>query len=229
MRRNLNAYLGNISGNFSVIGALSFTTLLLAIGIALDIANINPHAQRLQNQLDTAILAGLKAVSESSAESDEEKISIFTTEANNVFAGNNTKDFTNIVEVVYDPTTDEFTIKGQSEFPSLFLQHMNIESYPVKRASSASGSLENGLNLYIVYDRSITMSLPAETHSRAVTSSFTFDGVTQTCFWACHNEAQKTRDAGMTPKIDVVTSQISNLVTLLHLSLIHISEPTRPY
>ncbi|AIC31026.1 Flp pilus assembly Tad-like protein (plasmid) [Rhizobium etli bv. mimosae str. IE4771] len=161
------------TGNVAIVVALSLVPMLVAVGASFDYIRSYNVRQRMQSDLDAALIAAVKQINNTEdTDALKQKVSDwFHAQVENSYALSN-------IEI--DTTNHNITATASGTVPTTFMKIANIDTVPVSVASAVKGPATSYLNVYIVIDTSPSMLLAATTAGQATM----YSGIK--CQFACH-------------------------------------------
>ncbi|MDC9812037.1 MULTISPECIES: TadE/TadG family type IV pilus assembly protein [Rhizobium] len=163
----------NKAGNVGIVVALSLVPMLVAVGASFDYIRSYNVRQRMQSDLDAALIAAVKQIN-NTADTDALKLKVsdwFHAQVENSYT---------LGEINIDTTNHNITATARGTVPTTFMKIANIDTVPVSVASAVKGPSTSYLNVYIVIDTSPSMLLAATTAGQ----SAMYSGIK--CQFACH-------------------------------------------
>ncbi|PDS76254.1 TadE/TadG family type IV pilus assembly protein [Rhizobium sp. L43] len=164
---------GNKSGNVGIVVALSLVPMLVAVGASFDYIRSYNVRQRMQSDLDSALIAAVKQIN-NTADTDALKLKVsdwFHAQVENSYT---------LGEINIDTSNHNITATANGTVPTTFMKIANIDTVPVSVASAVKGPSTSYLNVYIVIDTSPSMLLAATTAGQSAMAA----GIG--CQFACH-------------------------------------------
>ncbi|MBB4196186.1 Flp pilus assembly protein TadG [Rhizobium aethiopicum] len=160
-------------GNVAIVVALSLVPMLVAVGASFDYIRSYNVRQRMQSDLDAALIAAVKQINNTEdTDALKEKVSDwFHAQVDNSYA---------LGDIDIDTVNHNITATANGTVPTTFMKIANIETVPVSVASAVKGPATSYLNVYIVIDTSPSMLLAATTAGQ----STMYTGIK--CQFACH-------------------------------------------
>lgn len=160
-------------GNVAIVVALSLVPMLVAVGASFDYIRSYNVRQRMQSDLDAALIAAVKQINNTEdTDALKEKVADwFHAQVDNSYA---------LGEIDIDTSNHNITATASGTVPTTFMKIANIETVPVSVASAVKGPATSYLNVYIVIDTSPSMLLAATTQGQ----SDMYNGIG--CQFACH-------------------------------------------
>ncbi|PDV87432.1 hypothetical protein CO652_15680 [Rhizobium sp. H4] len=161
------------TGNVAIVVALSLVPMLVAVGASFDYIRSYNVRQRMQSDLDAALIAAVKQIDNvEDADALKTKVSDwFHAQVNNSYT---------LGEIEIDTANHNITATASGTVPTTFMKIANIETVDVSVASAVKGPATSYLNVYIVIDTSPSMLLAATTSGQATM----YAGIG--CQFACH-------------------------------------------
>lgn len=160
-------------GNVAIVVALSLVPMLIAVGASFDYIRSYNVRQRMQSDLDAALIAAVKQINNTEdTDALKEKVADwFHAQVDNSYT---------LGEIDIDTSNHNITATASGTVPTTFMKIANIETVPVSVASAVKGPATSYLNVYIVIDTSPSMLLAATTQGQ----SDMYAGIG--CQFACH-------------------------------------------
>ncbi|MDK4735101.1 TadE/TadG family type IV pilus assembly protein [Rhizobium sp. CNPSo 3490] len=160
-------------GNVAIVVALSLVPMLVAVGASFDYIRSYNVRQRMQSDLDAALIAAVKQINNTEdTDALKEKVSDwFHAQVDNSYT---------LADIDIDTVNHNITATANGTVPTTFMKIANIETVPVSVASAVKGPATSYLNVYIVIDTSPSMLLAATTSGQ----STMYTGIK--CQFACH-------------------------------------------
>ncbi|SCB58901.1 Flp pilus assembly protein TadG [Rhizobium aethiopicum] len=160
-------------GNVAIVVALSLLPMLVAVGASFDYIRSYNVRQRMQSDLDAALIAAVKQINNTEdTDALKEKVADwFHAQVDNSYT---------LGDIDIDTMNHNITATANGTVPTTFMKIANIETVPVSVASAVKGPATSYLNVYIVIDTSPSMLLAATTSGQ----SAMYAGIK--CQFACH-------------------------------------------
>ncbi|ARO27928.1 Flp pilus assembly Tad-like protein (plasmid) [Rhizobium sp. TAL182] len=160
-------------GNVAIVVALSLVPMLVAVGASFDYIRSYNVRQRMQSDLDAALIAAVKQINNTEdTDALKEKVADwFHAQVDNSYT---------LGDIDIDTLNHNITATANGTVPTTFMKIANIETVPVSVASAVKGPATSYLNVYIVIDTSPSMLLAATTSGQ----STMYTGIK--CQFACH-------------------------------------------
>ncbi|UVD60772.1 pilus assembly protein (plasmid) [Rhizobium sp. Pop5] len=169
----LRSFGKNRNGNVAMIVALCLVPMLVAVGASFDYIRSYNSRQRMQSDLDAALIAAVKQINNSAdTEALKRKVSDW-------FHAQVESSYT-LGAIDIDTTNHNITATASGTVPTTFMKIANIETVDVSVSSAVKGPATAYLNVYIVIDTSPSMLLAATTAGQAAM----YSGIK--CQFACH-------------------------------------------
>ncbi|MGV1759614.1 TadE/TadG family type IV pilus assembly protein [Rhizobium sp. A22-96] len=172
LRILISALFRNKSGNVAIVVALSMVPMILAVGASLDYIRAYNVRQRIQSDLDAALIAAVKQIDTAKTDALKQKVTDW-------FSSQSESSYT-ISDIAIDTSNHKITAIANGVVPTTLMKIANIDNVPVSVASSVKGPATSYLNVYIVIDKSPSMLLAATT----VGQQAMYSGIG--CQFACH-------------------------------------------
>ncbi|MFF0922755.1 TadE/TadG family type IV pilus assembly protein [Rhizobium leguminosarum] len=160
------------SGNVAIVVALTLVPMIVAVGASFDYIRTYNVRQRMQSDLDTALIAAVKEIDTDDAVALKQKVSDwFHAQVENSYT---------LGDINIDTSNHKITATASGTVPTTLMRIANINTVPVSVASAVKGPATSYLNVYIVIDTSPSMLLAATTAGQ----STMYSGIG--CQFACH-------------------------------------------
>ncbi|OWV72407.1 hypothetical protein ATY76_06145 [Rhizobium sp. R339] len=160
-------------GNVAIVVALSLVPMLVAVGASFDYIRSYNVRQRMQSDLDAALIAAVKQIN------NAEDTDALKTKVSDWFHSQVDNSYT-LGEIDIDTANHNITATASGTVPTTFMKIANIDTVDVSVASAVKGPATSYLNVYIVIDTSPSMLLAATTSGQATM----YAGIK--CQFACH-------------------------------------------
>jgi len=195
----------NTRGNVAVISAVAALPMVAAVGCALDYANASMIKTKLQAAADAASLAAVSVnssiITTAKSMSKSGTISGGSTYATNFFNANLTmspedtgySNLTPTATVTLSGTTVTAVVNYTATVSTYFMGIMGYKTVSLSGTSTASYTLPNYINFYLMLDVSGSMSFPSTTAEQSRLQAVNPDDYTDYpsgCTFACHFTAQ---------------------------------------
>lgn len=159
-------------GNVAIVVALSLVPMMLAVGASLDYIRAYNVRQKMQSDLDAALIAAVKQINTADTDSLKQKVADwFNSQSESSYSVGN-------IEI--DTTNHKITATASGVVPTTLMKIADISNVPVTVASSVKGPSTSYLNVYIVIDKSPSMLLAATSAGQQTM----YNGIG--CQFACH-------------------------------------------
>ncbi|MGO7591751.1 TadE/TadG family type IV pilus assembly protein [Rhizobium leguminosarum] len=159
-------------GNVAIVVALTLVPMIVAVGASFDYIRTYNVRQRMQSDLDTALIAAVKEIDTDDAVALKQKVSDwFHAQVENSYT---------LGDIDIDTSNHKITATASGTVPTTLMKIANIDTVPVSVASAVKGPATSYLNVYIVIDTSPSMLLAATTAGQ----STMYSGIG--CQFACH-------------------------------------------
>ncbi len=146
----------NKSGNISLLFALTLVPVLLAIGASVDFVRAYNIQDRMQADLDAALLSAVNQVGKTDNEALRSKIvTLFNARTN--LNGNYTL---NTEDIAIDTSKAQIVARVSSTVDTTFMMLAGIKTVPILASSTAAGGetkTKSALSMYLVLDQSGSM------------------------------------------------------------------------
>ncbi|RUM07947.1 TadE/TadG family type IV pilus assembly protein [Rhizobium chutanense] len=206
------------TGNVGIIVALSLVPMLVAVGASFDYIRSYNVRQRMQSDLDAALIAAVKQIN-NTENTDALKLKVsdwFHAQVENSYT---------LDEIDIDTSNHNITATASGTVPTTFMKIANIDTVPVSVASAVKGPATSYLNVYIVIDTSPSMLLAATTAGQ----STMYSGIG--CQFACHtgdshkvgkttyaNNYEYSTAKGIKLRADVAGDAVKDVLSLIDTS-----------
>jgi Flp pilus assembly protein TadG len=168
----LRRLLRSRNGNVAIVVALSLVPMMLAVGASLDYIRAYNVRQKMQSDLDAALIAAVKQINTADTDSLKQKVADwFNSQSESSYSVGN-------IEI--DTTNHKITATASGVVPTTLMKIADISNVPVMVASSVKGPSTSYLNVYIVIDKSPSMLLAATSAGQQTM----YNGIG--CQFACH-------------------------------------------
>ena len=167
------------SGNVAIVMALSLVPMILAVGASLDYIRAYNVRQRMQSDLDAALIAAVKQINSADTDALKQKVADwFSAQAESSYS---------IGDIEIDTSNQKITATASGVVSTTLMKIASIDNVPVRVVSSVKGPATSYLNVYIVIDKSPSMLLAATSAGQQTM----YNGIG--CQFACHTgDAHKT-------------------------------------
>ncbi|QAY78535.1 pilus assembly protein [Sphingosinicella sp. BN140058] len=155
-RMGLNRLLPRLKqdrGNALPIMAAAMLPIIAAIGSGVDTARIYMTKSKLQEAVDSAALAGRRAMTNDDIETAKPAARSYITF--NFPAGYN--ETTPVVTTITKPDVGTVSVKAETTIPATFMRLFGIRSYPITATSEAKQNFDN-LDIMLVLDTTGSMA-----------------------------------------------------------------------
>ncbi|MHC2569930.1 TadE/TadG family type IV pilus assembly protein [Rhizobium leguminosarum] len=170
--KTLHALGRDRGGNVAIVVALTLVPMIVAVGASFDYIRTYNVRQRMQSDLDTALIAAVKEIDTDDAVALKQKVSDwFHAQVENSYA---------LGDIEIDTSNHKITATASGTVPTTLMKIANIDTVDVSVASAVKGPATSYLNVYIVIDTSPSMLLAATTAGQ----STMYSGIG--CQFACH-------------------------------------------
>ncbi|WP_245459504.1 MULTISPECIES: TadE/TadG family type IV pilus assembly protein [unclassified Rhizobium] len=160
-------------GNIAIVVALSLVPMMLAVGASLDYIRAYNVRQKMQSDLDAALIAAVKKINTANTDSLKQKVADwFDAQSENSYS---------VGDIKIDSDNHKITAIASGVVPTTLMKIANIDNVAVSVASSVKGPATSYLNVYIVIDKSPSMLLAATTAGQQTM----YNGIG--CQFACHS------------------------------------------
>ncbi|RUM22151.1 pilus assembly protein [Rhizobium vallis] len=171
--RALRNFGGNRNGNVAMVVAFCLVPMLVAVGASFDYIRSYNARQRMQSDLDAALIAAVKQINNTAdTEALKRKVADW-------FHAQVESNYT-LGAINIDTSNHNITATASGTVPTTFMKIANIDTVDVSVSSAVKGPATAYLNVYIVIDTSPSMLLAATTAGQAAM----YSGIK--CQFACH-------------------------------------------
>jgi hypothetical protein len=146
--------------------------MIMAVGASFDYIRTYNIRQRMQSDLDTALIAAVKEIDTDDSTALKEKVSDW-------FGAQVESSYT-LGDINIDTTNHKITATASGTVPTTLMKIANIDTVPISVGSAVKGPATSYLNVYVVIDTSPSMLLAATTAGQATM----YSGIS--CQFACH-------------------------------------------
>lgn len=174
-------------GNVALVFALTAVPMLLAVGAGLDLTRAYNVQNKMQADLDAALVAAVKQIDNQDEEQIKEKIADWF----NALADRRDSSY-DLSTIKVDKSGHTITASAAGTVPTTFMKIANFSTVPVGVVSAIKGPATSYLDVYIVIDKSPSMLLASTTAGQQLMRS------TANCEFACHSTADPVTVAGQT-------------------------------
>ena len=159
-------------GNVAIVVAISLVPMMLAVGSSLDYIRAYNVRQKMQSDLDAALIAAVKQINTADTDFLKQKVTDwFNSQSESSYSVGN---------ITIDTTNHKITATASGTVPTTLMKIADISNVPVTVASSVKGPSTSYLNVYIVIDKSPSMLLAATSAGQQTM----YNGIG--CQFACH-------------------------------------------
>jgi Flp pilus assembly protein TadG len=177
-RLRLKSLLGDRNGNVALVVAIVAVPMLLAVGASLDYTRAYNVQNKMQADLDAALVAAIKQIDTNDESKLEQKIGDwFEAQADK---RDSSYDLT---EIRVDKLGHTITATAKGTVPTTLMTLANIKTVPVGVTSAIKGPATSYVDVYVVVDKSPSMLLAATTEGQSLMRN------TANCEFACHSTA----------------------------------------
>lgn len=211
----------NQRGTFAIFFAISLLLIMIAVGVAMDIAKLENEVMEVQHAADAAVLAGVREAENkineglSEAEAYEfGRLAAQTSFAANmsigqrqVFNGGMTINFKAGLE---DDQGTIGTIEYNGVSDTVMGEIIGVPSnnYRINAEAIYAEGIVNFIELHILVDTSGSMGLPAtRDHQNKL-------GQLKGCSFACHSDVAQWRTKGIVFRIDIVRNAVLQILDI---------------
>ncbi|MGR6430167.1 TadE/TadG family type IV pilus assembly protein [Rhizobium sp. PAMB 3174] len=197
LRQALKRFSSDRAGNFAVTFALIAVPLSMTVGSSFDFAEAYNTREKMQADLDAALLAGVRDIGTATDAEIKDKIrkwfaaqtpltnadsSVDPTADVNATASSNigTYQLTDD-DITIDHTTHEIKATVRGTIGTTLLRIVGVDDIDVSITAAAAGSTTSFIDVYIVLDKSSSMLLAATTADQQLMVDKT------SCVFACHS------------------------------------------
>jgi Flp pilus assembly protein TadG len=175
------------SGNVALVVAITSVPLVLAVGASLDYTRAYNVQNKMQADLDAALIAAIKQIDNYDEKALEEKI----TEWFEAQADKSDSSY-DLTEIKLDKLDHTITATARGTVPTTLMAIGNIKTVPVGVTSAIKGPATSYVEVHIVLDKSPSMLLAATGDGQTLMRA------TAGCEFACHSTADPVTVAGTT-------------------------------
>lgn len=199
--------LRQIEGNIATTFALALLPVVMAIGMAVDLAVVETTKSRLKQAIDTAALAALAEGTTTTKRIDVAKSAF----ASNLSGAIKDMSPTFTIELTGSSTSPVATTGFKTSVPLAFGGLLGMRSIEISGTAKAGMSSGADIDLDLWLDASGSMAIAADEAGRDRLQSL-FG-----CAFACHLEDDytKAKNAGVTLRIDVMRTNVVKLIDTL--------------
>ncbi|MBY3536025.1 pilus assembly protein [Rhizobium laguerreae] len=204
-------------GNVAIVVALTLVPMIVAVGASFDYIRAYNVRQRMQSDLDTALIAAVKEIDTDDAVALKQKVSDwFHAQVENSYT---------LGDINIDTSNHKITATASGTVPTTLMKIANIDTVDVSVASAVKGPATSYLNVYIVIDTSPSMLLAATTAGQ----SSMYSGIG--CQFACHtgdahtvgktkytNNYEYSKAKGIKLRADVAGDAVKDVLALIDTS-----------
>jgi Flp pilus assembly protein TadG len=159
-------------GNVAIVVALTLVPMIVAVGASFDYIRTYNVRQRMQSDLDTALIAAVKEIDTDDTVALKQKVSDwFHAQVENSYT---------LGDINIDTSNHKITATASGTVATTLMKIANIDTVDVSVASAVKGPATSYLNVYIVIDTSPSMLLAATTAGQTTM----YSGIG--CQFACH-------------------------------------------
>ncbi|NEJ74001.1 hypothetical protein GR197_26250 [Rhizobium phaseoli] len=170
--RSLRSLGRDRGGNVAIVVALTLVPMIIAVGASFDYIRTYNIRQRMQSDLDTALIAAVKEIDTDDSTALKQKVSDW-------FGAQVESSYT-LGDINIDTSNHKITATASGTVPTTLMKIANINTVPISIGSAVKGPATSYLNVYIVIDTSPSMLLAATTAGQATM----YSGIK--CQFACH-------------------------------------------
>ncbi len=177
-RLRLKSLLRDRNGNVALVVAIVAVPMLLAVGASLDYTRAYNVQNKMQADLDAALVAAIKQIDTNDEGKLEEKITDwFEAQADK---RDSSYDLT---DIKVDKSGHTITATAKGTVPTTLMTLADIKTVPVGVVSAIKGPATSYVNVYVVIDKSPSMLLAATSAGQSQMRK------NANCEFACHNTA----------------------------------------
>ncbi|MBP2448035.1 TadE/TadG family type IV pilus assembly protein [Rhizobium leguminosarum] len=204
-------------GNVAIVVALTLVPMIIAVGASFDYIRTYNIRQRMQSDLDTALIAAVKEIDTDDSTALKLKVSDW-------FGAQVESSYT-LGDINIDTSNHKITATASGTVPTTLMKIANIDTVPISVGSAVKGPATSYLNVYIVIDTSPSMLLAATTAGQATM----YSGIK--CQFACHtgdahtvgnktynNNYQYSTAKGIKLRADVAGDAVKDVLALIDTS-----------
>lgn len=172
----LKSLLRDTRGNVALVVAIAALPMLLAVGASLDYTRAYNVQNKMQADLDAALVAAIKQIDGY----DEGKLEKKITDWFEAQADKRDSSY-DLTDIKVDKSGHTITATAKGTVPTTLMTLADIKSVPVGVTSAIKGPGTSNLEVYIVIDKSPSMLLAATSKGQTLMRN------TAGCEFACHN------------------------------------------
>ncbi|MFM2279513.1 MAG: hypothetical protein RLZZ444_1744 [Pseudomonadota bacterium] len=235
---NASALLRDRSGNFALSFALIAVPMLVGIGAGIDYATAYNTKRRMESDLDAALLATVKSIGVKNEQAIKESIAKWYAAQSSISSIDNAGGDDDVTltsgytldpdDIILDTTGRNITATIKARVPTTLMRIVGKNYIKVAVSSSAMGSTNNYINVYLVLDKSASMLLAATSAGQtALISKTAFYSSSRNysdgCVFACHTSLYSGRQSnydiavanGITLRTDVQLNAVRNVLNMV--------------
>jgi Flp pilus assembly protein TadG len=188
----------NQRGNITILFALSFPVMLLAIGISIDFGRAAAVRTQLNTAADAAALAALTPamLQQSASVAQAAAINMFNAQVSGItgLVAGDTSVSATITNPASNPVVRQITVTYAAQSQNFFGAIEPSSTFQLGGTSTAQASIPPNINFYLLLDNSPSMSLPATTAGVSSMQSLTSQQESGGCAFACHQASTNNGD-----------------------------------
>ena len=178
VRTRLKSLLRDRNGNVALVVAIVAVPMLLTVGASLDYTRAYNVQDKMQADLDAALVAAIKQIDTNDEGKLEEKI----TEWFEAQADKRDSSY-DLTDIKVDTSGHTITASAKGTVPTTLMTLADIKTVPVGVVSAIKGPATSYLDVYVVIDKSPSMLLAATSNGQSLMRK------NANCEFACHNTA----------------------------------------
>jgi hypothetical protein len=160
-------------GAIAVTYALLIIPMIIAIGVALDFTFAYNAKDRMQGDLDAALLAAVKTLNTGDSVAVQKKVRTW-------FATQTNRGAYNLDDVTIDQSSYVIQAKATASVPTMVMGVFGINSIPIGASSAVAGPGTSYINIYLLLDTSASQMLASSAAGQATMRADIG------CEFACH-------------------------------------------
>lgn len=178
-KRLLVGWLGDQQGAVAVTYALLIIPIVIAIGAALDFTLAYNAKDRMQGDLDAALLAAVKTLNSGDPAAVKGKVRTW-------FATQTNRGAYNLDDVTIDQSSYVVQARATASVPTMIMGVVGIDSLPIGASSAVAGPGTSYINIYLLLDTSASQMLASSAAGQATMRNDIG------CEFACHTGDPQT-------------------------------------
>jgi Flp pilus assembly protein TadG len=172
------------SGNIALTFGLVSIPTLIGVGASIDYVRAYNIRDRMQDDLDAALIASVREVDTLTEENIKERVRVWFNAQGKTTGIAYTID-TDTIAISKTNRTIQATVKGV--VPTSLMQIAGVRNINVQVAAAVAGPATSYLNVYIALDKSASMLLAATSAGQTTMSNIkNTSGSKSNCVFACH-------------------------------------------